>query len=155
MPKLESPGLQAEEHIIKHDRRSEILVEIEALILDRLFGPGPWFLAHREAVVQLRERILKWGLEEPVPGKRDTWRATALGRELNVDLLYVFLGLWDKREMANILEEYGFIDDCEVDHILRLLDEGRDFELVLKKYVIDAYRRWHVMGTVLAPSRCQ
>ena len=70
MPKLESPGLQAEEHIIKHDRRSEILVEIEALILDRLFGPGPWFLAHREAVVQLRERILKWGLEEPVPGKK-------------------------------------------------------------------------------------
>ena len=57
--------------------------------------------------------------------------------------------------MANILEEYGFIDDREVDHILRLLDEGRDFELVLKKYVIDAYRRWHVMGTVLAPSRCQ
>ena len=57
--------------------------------------------------------------------------------------------------MANILEEYGFIDDREVDHILRLLDEGRDFELVLKKYVIDAYRRWHMMGTVLAPSRCQ
>lgn len=154
MPKLESPGLQAEEHIIKHDRRSEILVEIEALVLDRLFGPGPWFLAHREAVVQLRERILKWGLEEPVPGKKDTWRATALGRELNVDLLY-FLGLWRERDMALTLKEYGFIDDREVDHILRLLDEGRDFELVLKKYVIDAYRRWHVMGTVLAPSRCQ
>jgi hypothetical protein len=51
------------------------------------------------------------GVEERVPGDKETWRSTPLGRELYSHLLMVFLGLWDEWEVPMILQDYGVIDD--------------------------------------------
>jgi hypothetical protein len=49
------------------------------------------------------------GLQERIPGEKETSRSTPLGRELHSDLLMVFLGLWDEWEVPMILEDYGVI----------------------------------------------
>ena len=72
--------------------RSEILAEVEAMIFARLFGKGRW-LADMETAAILERRLEQMGLEERVPGDRETWRSTPLGRELHSHLLMVFLGL--------------------------------------------------------------
>ena len=61
------------------------------------------------------------GLEERVPGTTDMWRNTPLGSELHLDLLMVFMGLWDEWEIPMILEDHGLIDDLEAEHMLDLL----------------------------------
>src|SRR6185436_9055771 len=94
----------------------EILAEIETLASARLFGPGPW-LADKEPTDWLHQRIQQMGLEEPVPGRADCCRNTALGNELDVDLLTVFLGLWGEWDALYVLTDRGFIDEQEVDHI--------------------------------------
>jgi hypothetical protein len=40
-------------------------------------------------------------------------RNTPLGRELHLDLLMVFMGLWDQWEIPMILEDHGLIDDLD------------------------------------------
>jgi hypothetical protein len=52
-------------------------------------------------------------LEENVPGRNDTSRSTPLGKELNVDLLMVFMGLWCEWEIPHWLEEYALIDESQ------------------------------------------
>ena len=118
--------------------RSEILTEVEAMIFARLFGKGRW-LADRETAAILGRKLEQMGLEERVPGDRETWRSTPLGRELHSHLLMVFLGLWDEWEVPVILQDYGVIDDLECETIWGFLGAGRDAEAVLKKYVREAY----------------
>jgi hypothetical protein len=48
------------------------------------------------------------GLEEDVPGMPGTTRSTPLGKELNLDLLMVFVGAWDFWDIPHILEENGY-----------------------------------------------
>jgi len=121
--------------------KSQILAEVQALICARLFGTGPW-LTCGEAAVQLQRRILQMGLEEQVPGERETWRNTALGTELHVDLLCVFLGIFEPFNAAEILADHGFIDNHEVDRLWDLMHAGNDPEEVLKPVVRAAYRRY-------------
>jgi hypothetical protein len=52
----------------------------------------------------LQTRLEQMDLEERVPGESDTRRSTPLGRELHSDLVMVFLGLWDEREIPMILD---------------------------------------------------
>jgi hypothetical protein len=82
------------------------------MVFARLFGSRPW-LADWESTVALQRKLRQMGLEEPVPGTSNTTRFTPLGTELRVDLLMVFMGLWDEREIPMILEDHGFIDDLE------------------------------------------
>jgi hypothetical protein len=74
--------------------RSKILAEVEAMVFARLFDSGPW-LAERESAVALQRKLQQMGLEEPVPGTSNTTRFTPLGTELRVDLIMVFMGLWE------------------------------------------------------------
>ena len=121
---------------------AEILTEIEATISARLFGTGAW-LADEETAGRLFQRTQQMGLEEPVSGEADRWRNTALGKELDVDLLMAFLGLWGEWDALYVLTERGCIDEQEVDHIITMMDESDDPEKILKPYVLDAYRRRH------------
>ena len=118
--------------------RPEILAEVEAMIFARLFGGHRW-RADRECAPILDRRLKEMGLEERVPGEKETWRSTPLGRELRSDLLMVFLGLWDEWEVPEILEHYGVIDDLECESLWDLLGAGHDPETVLKRYVLQAY----------------
>jgi hypothetical protein len=121
--------------------RSEIVAELEAMAFARLFGSRPW-LTDWESRVALERKLEQMGLQEPVPGTSDTTRSTPLGRELHLDLLMVFIGLWDECEIPGILEDHGFIDDLEVEYMFDLLEAGRDPEIVLKKYVREAYLKY-------------
>ena len=60
---------------------------------------GRW-LADWETAAILSRRLEQMGLEERVPGDREIWRSTPLGRELHSDLLMVFLVLWDEPRCA-------------------------------------------------------
>jgi hypothetical protein len=100
--------------------RYKILAEVEVIVLARLFGNGPW-LIDPETGVALQRRLEQMGLEERVPGTTDMWRNTPLGSELHLDLLMVFMGLWDEWEIPMILEDHGLIDDLEAEHMLDLL----------------------------------
>jgi len=81
------------------------------------------------------------GLKEPAPGYPDAWQNTALGKELDVDLLSVFFGLWDEWDAIHVLETRGFVDAQEAQQLEDMLCGGGDPEEILKPHVVDAYRR--------------
>src|SRR5262245_24972869 len=112
--------------------------EVQFVIASRLFGADRWF-AYEDEVPRLFKWVLKTGLAEPVPGEPDWWRATALGKEMDIDLLVVFLGIFEEFGAVDILADRGFIDSREVDRIWNLLDADYDPEVVLKPIVRAAY----------------
>jgi hypothetical protein len=128
--------------------KSKILAEVDAMVSARLFGSGPW-LSDPESGVALQRRLEQMGLEERVPSASDTWRNTPLGSELHLDLLMVFMGLWDQWEILMTLEDHGLIDDLEAEHMQDLLQAGRDPELALKKYVRGAYLKYYKTSKLL------
>jgi hypothetical protein len=118
--------------------RSEILVEIEAMIFHRLFERDRW-LPDRETSGTLCSRLEQLGLEERVPPDNEICEVTALGRELHFGLLCAFFGLVEEWEIPMILGEYGLIGDFECDDILHALGAGGDAEIILKECVLKAY----------------
>jgi hypothetical protein len=50
-----------------------------------------------------------------VPDSRGSTRSTALGKELNLDLLMAFVGAWDIWEIPYILEENGYLEESEAE----------------------------------------
>jgi hypothetical protein len=129
--------------------RSKILAEVEAILHARLFGNGPW-LIDRETGLALRRRLEQMGLEERVLGTSDTWRNTPLGSELHLNLIKVFMGLWDEWEIPMILEDHGLIDDLEAEHMLDLLGAGGDPEVALKENVREAYVKYQKTTKLLS-----
>jgi hypothetical protein len=122
--------------------RSHVFARLEAIVVHRLFGPGPW-LADREACDALRRTISEMGLYEPVPTSLDVCRITALAAELNLDLYEVFFGLMDEGEVPGILQRYRLIDPCLADDIYRRMEAGIDAESLLRGYVQRAYFDFH------------
>ena len=120
------------------DKRT-VIQDLHAMIVTRLFGGRPW-LADREACDALRKNLDKLGLQERVPGESLTTRSTALGNELQLDLVMVFIGLWVEWEMPAILEEYGLIDEIDESRLYDLLETCSDPEYVLRPIVRKAYR---------------
>ena len=81
----------------------------------RLFGSGPW-LASGETALSIGMKLQGLGLEEVVEG--DTYRSAILGRELKVDLIEVFLGVFYEGEMPMILEKHGLLDSETADDLM-------------------------------------
>src|ERR1700674_2050758 len=69
-----------------------ILMKLDAAVVARLFGSGPW-LADLESGPALSRVIAPMGLQEQVPGTMDAWKLTPLGKQVNSDLIMVFLGM--------------------------------------------------------------
>jgi len=61
-----------------------------------------------------------------------------LGKELNVQLFQVFIGLWDEWEVPLILEEYGLLNESEFDAVIECPSEA-NAEGLLSGYVKRAY----------------
>ena len=59
-----------------------------------------------------------------VEPETETWRNSPLGRELDVELFEVFMGLFDEWEVPNILEHYRLIDESEVDVICERMSKS-------------------------------
>jgi len=115
---------------------------LHALMVTRLFGGCPW-LADRKTCDALGRKLNELGLQEFVPGDNLTTRSTALGNELHVDLVMVFIGLWDEWEIPMILEDYGLIDEIDTDRIVELLETCSDPERLLRPIVRKAYRNYY------------
>ena len=120
------------------DKRA-VIQSLHEIMVTRLFGGHPW-LADREACGALGKKLDNLGLQERVPGDILTTRSTSLGIELELDLVMVFVGLWDEWEMPIILERYGLIDETDESRIYDLLETCSDPEQLLRPIVRKAYR---------------
>ena len=118
--------------------KTSVVSEIHSMVDHRLFRRRPW-LAEWDDCYALNIRLTELGLQEHVPGKPETKQNTSLGNEFNLELILMFLGLWSEEEIPLILEQNGFIDECEFDRIWDLIGNGADPELVLRPYVQKAY----------------
>jgi hypothetical protein len=117
--------------------KANIIAELENMVVARLFSREPW-LADRETCSALHRKLIQMGLVESVCIETNTWRSSALGKELDVDLFEVFIGFLDEWEVPMILEHYRLIDESEVDAIYARMDKA-DAESVLSGYVKRAY----------------
>jgi hypothetical protein len=118
--------------------KDEIRRQLHAIVISRLFSDRPW-LADREILAGLRRVLHEMKVEEPVPGTTDSRRNTALGLELNMGLIEVFLGSWDEWEVPMILSDNCLIDEQQADDLYHRLGRGDDPELVLRAVVKQAY----------------
>jgi hypothetical protein len=118
--------------------KAEIIVELENMVAARLFGRQPW-LADRETHSAVNRKLIQMGLVEVVSVEPQTWRATPLGKELDVDLFQVFMGLWCEWEVPMILQDYQLIDESEFDAITINASSKVDAETLLSGYVKRAY----------------
>jgi len=83
------------------------------MVVARLFSGQPW-LADPETCSAVNRKLIEMGLlkqvhDDPIIA----WRITPLGRELDVELFHVFLGVWHYCEVPLILEEYGLLSEAE------------------------------------------
>jgi hypothetical protein len=117
--------------------KAKIIAELEDMVVARLFGPEPW-PADRETCSALHWKLVQMGLVECVCAETDTWRSSSLGKELDVDLFEVFLGVFEEWDARMILEHYGLIDESEFDAICECTSEDNAKHL-MSGYVRRAY----------------
>ena len=120
------------------DKR-KVIQDVHAMMVTRLFGGRPW-LADREACDALRKKLDELGLQESVPGDDRMRQNTALGNELHLDLVMVFIGLWVEWEIPMILEDHGLLDEIDTSRLFDLLETCSDPEYLLRPIVRKAYR---------------
>ncbi len=118
------------------------------MVHSRLFGRRPW-LADREACDAMGRKLRDMGLDEQVLGWPGAARSTNFGKEQHLDLVMVFMGLWDACEVPIILEDYGLIDDLECDKIYDQLEAGVDPEHVMLRIVRQAYLEFYNSSQIL------
>ena len=122
--------------------RSKVVTELHAMVHSRLFGNRPW-LADREACDAMGRKLHDMGLDEVVPGEPGTTRATNFGMEQRLNLMMVFMGLFDEWDMLLILEDYGLIDELECDELFERMADGVDPEHVMLGIVRRAYLEFY------------
>ena len=116
--------------------KAEIIVELENMVVARLFGRQPW-LADRETYSAVKRKLIQMGLVEQISVEMS--RITALGRELDVDLFKVFMGVICPWDVPITLEEYGLLNESEFDAITINASSKVDAESLLSGYVKRAY----------------
>jgi hypothetical protein len=73
--------------------KAEIIAELENMVAARLFSGQPW-LADRETISAYHRKLIQMGLVEQVCVEPPTWQYTPLGKEVDIELYQVFIGLW-------------------------------------------------------------
>jgi hypothetical protein len=117
--------------------KAEIIAELENMVAARLFSGQPW-LAERETISAYHRKLIQMGLVEQVCIEPPTWRDTPLGKEVDIELYQVFIGLWYEWEVPLILEQHGFLNESEFDAIIECTSEA-NAERLLSGYVKRAY----------------
>ena len=113
--------------------KAKIIAELENMVVARLFSGQPW-LADRETCSAVERKLVQMGLVERVCVELETWQNTPLGKELDVDLFQVFMGVWSEWDVPIILEEHGLLNDSEFDAILECTSDAHA-ERFLSGYV--------------------
>ena len=121
---------------------AHVIADVHMMVTTRLFSSEAW-LPDREACGAIRKKLEDLGLEERVSPDSDTTTCTPLGKELELDLIMVFIGLWDTPEMPLILEQYGLIDRIDEFRIYDRLEFGDDPERVLRPIVQKAFLEYY------------
>jgi hypothetical protein len=116
--------------------KASIICELHEITDHFLLGAGTW-PADGESLPALFRIFRSLGLDEDVPDSPGTSRSTALGKELNLDLLMVFVGAWDIWEIPGILKEYGYIGESQAEELWN--DRPIQMEKKLRWYVFQAY----------------
>jgi hypothetical protein len=117
--------------------KAKIIAELENMAVARLFSDRPW-LADPETASALHRKLVQMGLVEQVRVEPETWRDSPLGKELDVELFKVFMGLRDEWDVPFVLQRYRLIGESEADAIWEQLSED-NAESVLSEYVRRAY----------------
>jgi hypothetical protein len=117
--------------------KAEIIAELENMVAARLFSGQPW-LADRETISAYHRKLIQMGLVEQVCVEPPTSRYTPLGKEVDIELYQVFIGLWYEWEVPLILEQHGFLNESEFDAIIECTSEA-NAERLLSGYVKRAY----------------
>jgi hypothetical protein len=115
--------------------KAKIITELENMVVARLFSRQPW-LADRETCAAIIRKLIQLGLWEPI--SPSGWRITPLGKELDVDLFNVFLGMTEEWEAPIVLERYRLIDESEADAFYECIKDA-DASAVLSGYIKRAY----------------
>jgi hypothetical protein len=92
--------------------KAKIIAELENMVAARLFGGQPW-LADRETYSAVHRKLIQMGLWEQDRDDPLALRITPLGKELDVELFEVFIGIVYKWDVPFTLEEYGLLDESE------------------------------------------
>jgi hypothetical protein len=117
--------------------KAKIIEELENMVVARLFSRRPW-LADRETCSAIHRKLIQMRLMEVDCVEPETWQNTRLGKELDLDLFEVFIGLFDEWELPMILEDYHLIDESEAEVIYARMSNEKA-ESVLSGYVKRAY----------------
>jgi hypothetical protein len=130
------------------DKRA-VIQDLHALMDTRLFSGRPW-LADYEACNALDRKLHEMGLAERVPGDKASSRNTALGHDSELDIIMVFIGLWEEFHIPYVLEQYGLIDEIDEMRLYDRLATSDDPEKVLAPTVRRAYRDRYQQSRFLA-----
>jgi hypothetical protein len=129
--------------------RRDLYTELKTIAFVRLFRDRSWLDTDDETYFRYSEKLIQLGLQEKIPGTINTLK-TDLGREMNLDLIEIFMGIRHEADIPYFLEENGFIDNSESESICkRIANRGGDTpaaEWVLKGYVQAAYYAYFDFG---------
>ena len=117
--------------------KAKIIAELENMVAARLFSGQRW-LADLETNSAYHRKLIKMGLVEQVHAEPPTWQYTPLGKEVDVELFEVFMGIIYDWDVPFILEEHGLLDESESDAIYECTSEA-NAERLLSGYVKRAY----------------
>jgi hypothetical protein len=87
--------------------KGEALAAVHAAMDNRLFGEGDW-LTDRDSSKAVDRLLHERGFLLRLSDSSS--RSTPLGKEIDVDLLMCFLGIFDEWEVPNILHFRGYLD---------------------------------------------
>ena len=128
---------------------SNIQTELHAMIDHCLFGPDPW-PDSSEFNLALSKRLRQLGLDEQVAGAPDgPTSTTALGKAHHLDLVMVFIGLWEIGEVPIILESFGIIDEYECTEIYDRFEAPQDIKPPLLSLARKAYFQFYCSSQTL------
>jgi len=89
--------------------------------------------------------LKEMGLQEAVPGTKDTSRYTTLGIDCGAPLASYFIGAHDPMEIPEALEQEGLIEWEEAEAFYSSLEDHQDETVLLHRVemlVRQAYRRF-------------
>ena len=94
--------------------KAAIICKLHEITDHYLLGAGTW-PADREFLPTFFKTVRELGLDEDVPDSRGSTRSTALGKELNLDLLMAFVGAWVSGRFLTFLKENEYLEESEAE----------------------------------------
>jgi methylglyoxal synthase len=125
--------------VVTASTKAEINAELFAMASQHL-SSGPWPGDQQTGPDMWRTKLINMKLVEPV--EPDVWRNTALGNEVCVDVVKVFLGVWATTEVATVLHRRNLMSEQEMREIWAREDAGERPEDMLPLYVHRAFRQF-------------